>query len=653
MDFVTGLPRTVEGKDAILTFTDRFSKMVHLVAMDFTNSTAPQVARLYFDNVWRLHGLSQKIISDRDPRFMSAFWQEIFRLSGTLLAPGTPYHPQTDGQAENTNRTMEQILRAYVDPRQTDWDRHLSAVEFSINDSRHASSQFTPFHIVYGKELNSQFDLIMESNRKEAEGHQGAGAFMENWRRIMQEVRQNLLKAQVRQKKAYDQLHQGEQFQVGDQVVLKVKAVTAPVHWGTPIKLRQPYMGPYTVIRVIRADDGLPAAYQLRLPNTWKGHDVFSVDKLKPYRSSERWSSRVIPPPPPEVMVEGCIEYVVDKILAHRDVKKRRKGRTIKVREYLVRYEGYGDEFDEWMEERVLNIGGDLVPLMTYKKRERLMRVRTGEFLEGTKQVRCYEEEDSCTHYIDKKGELRLLTAHERQLRFLVLFSGTGSVEKVIAARFPRAEIISLDNNPKWEPTLQCDIADWVQRGEGTMYDYPPGYFDFVWASPPCTEYSRAKTVGVRDLEAADRRVNDTLKALRYLRPRYYVIENPQGLLHERPVMHQDVMGDWLPDMKQQVNYCRYGTEFKKPTHLWTNLMLSRPLKKCTVETPCPNKAMWGFHPVTAQSGPSKSGARGSGSAAAVYPIPEKLLEELLVSMEETVPFTEELLGCVLDLVPW
>jgi hypothetical protein len=62
---------------------------------------------------------------------------------------------------------------------------------------------------------------------------------------------------------------------------------------------------------------------------------------------------------------------------------------------------------------------------------------------------------------------------------------------------------------------------------------------------------------------------------------------------------------------------------------------------------------MWGFHPVTAQSGPSKSGARGSGSAAAVYPIPEKLLEELLVSMEETVPFTEELLGCVLDLVPW
>jgi hypothetical protein len=147
MDFVTGLPRTVREVDAILTFTDRFSKMVHLVPMDFANSTAPQVARLYFDHVWRLHGCSQKIISDRDPRFMSAFYQTVFKLMGTTLAPSTPYHPQTDGQAENTNKTMEQILRAYVDPRQTDWDLYLTPVEFAINDSRHAASQYTPFKI--------------------------------------------------------------------------------------------------------------------------------------------------------------------------------------------------------------------------------------------------------------------------------------------------------------------------------------------------------------------------------------------------------------------------------------------------------------------------------------------------------------------------
>jgi hypothetical protein len=140
MDFVTGLPKTARGWDAILTFTDRFSKMVHLVPLEFAGSTAQQVARIYFDNVWRLHGVSQKIISDRDPRFMSAFWTEIFRLLGTQLAPSTPYHPQSDGQAKNTNRTMEQMLRAYVDTRQTDWDLHLSAVEFAINDSLHAST---------------------------------------------------------------------------------------------------------------------------------------------------------------------------------------------------------------------------------------------------------------------------------------------------------------------------------------------------------------------------------------------------------------------------------------------------------------------------------------------------------------------------------
>jgi hypothetical protein len=333
--------------------------MVHLVPMDFANSTAPQVARLYFDHVWRLHGCSQKIISDRDPRFMSAFYQTVFKLMGTTLAPSTPYHPQTDGQAENTNKTMEQILRAYVDPRQTDWDLYLTPVEFAINDSRHAAAQYTPFKIVFGKDPNSQMDLFLESSKKEAEGNQGGTSFVENWRRVLCEVRQNLLKAQAQQKKAYDRAHQAIAYKLGDQVVLKVKAVTAPVYWGTPMKLRRPYMGPYTVIRVINADDGQPAAYQLRLPKTWAGHDVFSVDKLKPFRSSNRWRSRDIPPPPPEVIVEGCTEYVVDRILAHRDVKKPKGGRSVLVREYLVRYEGYSDEYDEWVEEKLLNIGAE------------------------------------------------------------------------------------------------------------------------------------------------------------------------------------------------------------------------------------------------------------------------------------------------------
>jgi hypothetical protein len=380
---------------------------------------------------------------------------------------------------------------------------------------------------------------------------------------------------------------------------------------------------------------------------------VFSVDKLKPFKASERWETREVPAPPPEVQVEGVDEYLVDKIVAHRDVKRPKKNRELLVREYLVRYAGYGEEFDEWLPEKILNIGGDLEQLLVYKERHHLRQVQVADRVQGAAQLVKYEEEEKITHYLDAKDQLCRIHPQSRKLKFLVLFCGTGSVERAIAAKYKEALIVSLDNQPKWKPTHCCDIQDWVKKGDGSMYDYPPGYFDFIWASPPCTEYSRAKTVGVRDLEAADLRVSATLEALRYLLPRYYVIENPQGLLHTRPVMEQFVAGDWLPAMKQEVTYCRYGTSFKKPTHLWTNIMLSRPLLKCTVKDPCPHRATWGFHPQTAQSGPTKSGVLGSGSAAAVYPIPAQLLAQLLDDIKDTVPFTPELLTQILSLVPW
>jgi hypothetical protein len=584
---------------------------------------------------------------------MSNFWTEIFRLQGTTIAASTPYHPESDGQAENTNRTMEQILRAYVEPRQTDWDLHLSGVEFAINDSRHASSLHSPFYIVYGHDLPSQMDLFLEGARENPERHTGADAYMENWRRVLSEVRVNLLKAQERQKEAYDKSRPTVEYHVGDKLLLKSKSITAPVHWGVPVKLRTPYCGPFSVTKVIFADDGLPAAYQLNLPTAWKCHNVFTVDKLKRYKTSDRWSSRVPRPPPPEVLVKGETEFVVDKILNHRDVKKKKGRRVIQERQYLTSWVGYDEDYHEWLTEEYLNNGIPLEQLLVYKKRNHLRVVQHRHGNDGLVQLTKYEDEELISYYIDQAGQLRSLQHEKRKLQFLVLFSGTGSVERAIAVKYPNATIISLDIDEKWKPTHCCDILDWVKPGEGSMYDYAPGYFDFIWASPPCTEYSRAKTVGTRDLQGADNRVNAMLQALRFLQPRYYVIENPQGLLHERRVMYSSLGDDWLPDMKQEVTYCMYGTTFKKPTHLWTNLMLARPLRKCTKLTPCPSRAEWGFHQMTAQSGPSRSGARGSGSAAVVYPIPEKLLKELLGSMEESPPMSPELICRLITLVPW
>jgi len=149
MDFIVQLPMTKNGKDAILVFVDRLSKMVHFPATN-TTITAEDTARLFRHEVFRLHGMPRKIISDRDTRFMSAFWQEVCRLLSIQQGLSTAYHPQTDGQTERTNRILEVMLRHYANPTLDDWDEHLDAVEFAVNNAWQEFIRTTPFFLNYG-----------------------------------------------------------------------------------------------------------------------------------------------------------------------------------------------------------------------------------------------------------------------------------------------------------------------------------------------------------------------------------------------------------------------------------------------------------------------------------------------------------------------
>jgi transposase InsO family protein len=113
MDFITQLPVTKHGHDAILVVVDVLSKMVHFIPTK-TNATAPQMAKLFFDHIFRLHGLPKSIISNRDPKFTSGFWKTLFKTTGVKLAMSTAFHPQTDGQTERANRTLEDMLQAFT-----------------------------------------------------------------------------------------------------------------------------------------------------------------------------------------------------------------------------------------------------------------------------------------------------------------------------------------------------------------------------------------------------------------------------------------------------------------------------------------------------------------------------------------------------------
>ena len=194
---------------------------------------------------------------------------------------------------------------------------------------------------------------------------------------------------------------------------------------------------------------------------------------------------------------------------------------------------------------------------------------------------------------------------------------------------------MGLDIDLRWDCAHHEDVVRWVQRrGQGSMRGYGPGYFDFVWASPPCVEYSQAKSVGERRWLEADERVAAALRAIQYFRPKYFAIENPKGYLRHRPIMQGKLDGVYLPTLLQDVTYCKYGTQYMKPTNIWTNIPLSRPLKVCSAAHPCALRQKYGTHPRTAQSGPSANGTPGMGSAEAVYHLPDPLLDELFRHVE-------------------
>jgi hypothetical protein len=337
MDFITCLPKTVNNKDSILVFVDRFSKMVHFLPVE-ESIDARGFARCFIDGVVKLHGFPKEIICDRDPKFRAAFTQTFMEMCGVELKMSTSFHPQTDGQTERTNRTLEQYLRCFIDVDMLDWEEWLPLAEFSMNNAWQETIQCTPFEMNFGQHPRTPLDLNPDIAGADggSTGHlrsrePKAERLKAKIDRLLKKARSSYEQARSRQKQFADNHRRKEDtFSVGSRVLLSTKKITLATPG--PSKLWPKFIGPFPVLGKIGEN-----AYRLDLPPHLMIHDVFHVSCLRKFIDGKS----VIPPP---ISVEANHEYELEKVLDSRTVKAGRRSRL----EYLVKWLDYGPEHNTW-----------------------------------------------------------------------------------------------------------------------------------------------------------------------------------------------------------------------------------------------------------------------------------------------------------------
>ncbi len=275
MDFFD-LPMSDNNYDCVFVVVDRLSKQAHFIPLTRTASAAT-VASLFFREIFRHHGLPESIITDRDPRFVSAFWQTLFAHLGTQLNLSTAYHPQSDGQTERVNRSLGTFLRAYVAGRERTWDTYLTAAEVAYNNAPHASTGESPFFLTYG--THPTLPSTLPARPRPA-------PYVQQLTDAISSAQDHLRRAQRTQTSSADRHRRDLAFAPGDHVLLSTRNLR--LHGRSYSKLGPLYIGPF----VVAARVG-PVAYRLTLPPHLTIHPVFHISLLKPY---QRAAPRTSPP---------------------------------------------------------------------------------------------------------------------------------------------------------------------------------------------------------------------------------------------------------------------------------------------------------------------------------------------------------------------
>jgi len=340
-DHITELPPSIRSPSsknppysAILVIVCRLTKLAHFIPTRTTDN-ATTLAQQFIDNVYRPHGLPSDIVSDRGATFSSAWWREVTRLLGTRTNLSTAFHPQSDGQTERTNQTIEHYIRAFGDHQQSDWSTLLPLAEFAYNNSFHSAIGMSPFFATYGYHptatLNSATASI-QLNSTTPSTIPNASKYTSTLTAI-HKTASDLIAIAHKRYTTHANTHRRphDPFAPGTLVMINRRNIktTRPT-----VKFDDKLIGPFKVVRPVGSH-----AYRLDL-GTRAIHPTFHVDLLHLYKPPNTIPARPTHTKPPAEIVDTNA-FLVERILSSRIHRKRLQ--------YLVRWEGYSSEDDSWV----------------------------------------------------------------------------------------------------------------------------------------------------------------------------------------------------------------------------------------------------------------------------------------------------------------
>lgn len=329
MDYIVDLPVS-NGYDSIFVVVDRFTKQAHFIRAH-KDDTAPTLAKHFLENIFRLHGLPTDIVSDRGSTFNSHFWRAFLKQLDIKPNLSTAFHPQSDGQTERINQTVEMHLRIFCDFLQTNWSDLLPLAEHAYNAAHHSTIGMSPFFA--NKGYNPRLSITLRDTEVPA-----ANERLQRLQEVHEQCR-TAIKDALEKHSFYANKKRKEAppFEVGDKVWLHRRYVKTN---RPSSKLDAKRLGPFKVLEKVGK-----SAFRLELPATMQIHPVFHVSLLEKYHANRHPERETPAPPDPVIREDGQPAYMVERILKSKYVGRGRNRHL----EYFVHWEGYPSSEDSWI----------------------------------------------------------------------------------------------------------------------------------------------------------------------------------------------------------------------------------------------------------------------------------------------------------------